>query len=213
MEESVAGQKQRNSLLNSFFSVLSTVFHPLAVCVICLFFLLFSNSLLGEMISWQSRLVVLARLTVVYLVLPGFLWRVSVRAVGRGGVSGMEKILPSALVTLAFLLALLVIPKGIVYLILRNFMVGVFAVALLRLAVSLIYDLDPYGMAFGAAIALMVVKTLSGYTALLWPLVSIIVLSGLTLTGRLYMGKGRLENILVGVASGFGVMFSVLYFL
>lgn len=120
--------------------------------------------------------------------------------------SRRERILPLFLATILYAATTYMIIRYPVPLFIKTFVVGIFFVSLALTAINLWWKISVHASACGALSAMIIILTFRMNSYLLWPLITVIVVSGFILSARLKLNAHSSAEVWAGYFLGLAVL-------
>lgn len=188
--------------------IISVAFHPVFMPVYGLLLIFFAPTLFGFLpFNVKKILLSIVLLNNVLLplsLLPYLKYRNQITSWTME--SRRERMLPLFLATILYAATTYMIIRYPVPLFIKTFIVGIFFVSLALTAINLWWKISVHASACGALSAMIIILTFRMNSYLLWPLITVIVVSGLILSARLKLNAHSSAEVWAGYFLGLAVL-------
>lgn len=192
-------------ILGKAAKTISVLFHPLFMPLYGLVIIFFTPTLFGYLPFTVKRIIlfiVLVNNVLLPLSLMPYLkyrnqitsWAMETRK---------ERMLPLFIVTILYAATSYIIIRYPVPVFIKTFVMGIFIISLLITLINLWWKISIHSAAVGSIAALVFVLSIRMNSSLIWPLLSIIFVSGLTLSARLKLSAHNPAEVWTGFFLGF----------
>jgi len=200
-------------MLKKTAKAISVVFHPLFMPLYGLVLIFYTPTLFGYLPFNVKRilfLIVLVNNILLPLSLLPYL-RYRNQITSWAMENRRERILPLFIATILYAATSYIIIRYPVPVFIKTFVMGIFIISLLITAVTLWWKISIHATAVGAVSALVLVLSVKMNSALLWPLLFIIFVSGLTLSARLKLNAHNPSEVWAGFFFGYASMGLIMF--
>ncbi len=184
--------------------IVTMIFHPLLMPLYALGIIFFAPTLMWYLpvrVKWSIFLVVLTNNVVLPLALIPFLryrniitsWKMEDRG---------ERVLPLLIVSILYSLTSILIFRLQVPLLLKSFAFSSSVLVLILTIINFWYKISLHAAGAGALTAIVVILSVKMNTSLNWYLVTVLVFSGLILSGRLKLNVHNQVQVWTGFFTG-----------
>ncbi|HUX97552.1 MAG TPA: hypothetical protein VMV47_17595 [Bacteroidales bacterium] len=202
-----------DGMLKKTAKAISVVFHPLFMPLYGLVLIFYTPTLFGYLPFNVKRilfLIVLVNNILLPLSLLPYL-RYRNQITSWAMENRRERILPLFIATILYAATSYIIIRYPVPVFIKTFVMGIFIISLLITAVTLWWKISIHATAVGAVSALVLVLSVKMNSALLWPLLFIIFVSGLTLSARLKLNAHNPSEVWAGFFFGYASMGLIMF--
>jgi hypothetical protein len=206
---------RKEHLLNIFAKTVSVVFHPLFMPVYGIFIIFSAPTLFGYLpFSVKRLLLLIVMINNVLLplsLLPYLRYRNHITSWAIDNRS--ERVLPLFIATILYAATSYIIVRYPVPGFIKSFILGVFIISLLVTVLNLWRKISIHSTAAGAVLALVLVLSLKMNSPLLWPLMIVLISTGLILSSRLKLNAHNPSEVWSGFFLGCSLMALLLWFI
>ncbi len=194
-----------NEFLKKTAKSISVVFHPLFMPLYGLAIIFYTPTLFGYLPFNVKRIlfliVLINNILLPLSLLPYLRYRNQITSWAMD--NRRERILPLFIATILYAATSYIIIRYPVPVFIKTFIMGIFIISLLITAITLWWKISVHATAVGSISALVLVLSVKMNSALLWPLLFIIFVSGLTLSARLKLNAHNPPEVWTGFSLGF----------
>jgi hypothetical protein len=198
----------KDSYIDRTARIISVAFHPVFMPVYGLL-LIFSVPTLFGYLPFNVKKIILSIVLLNNVLLPLSLLpylKYRNQITSWTMESRKERILPLFLATILYAATTYMIIRYPVPLFIKTFIVGIFFVSLALTAINLWWKISVHASACGALSAMIIILTFRMNSYLLWPLITVIVVSGLILSARLKLNAHSSSEVWAGYFLGIAVL-------
>lgn len=192
-------------MLNKISKTLSVVLHPFMIPIYVMIILLFTDTV-HSYYPWRVKVYLLWNVALYSLVLPCLTLALlkRLRRLRNKRLSKREFTIIALLVgATCYILCAITMMKAPSLTIFRKIAVAGVMCELFCLASLPFGRISPHLTAMGAAVALFTMLNILGESSMFWTLLLTILCAGILASARLYMGRNRSRQLLVGFVFGF----------
>lgn len=192
-------------MLNRLAKIFSWVMHPFVVPIYVMVIMLFTNTV-HSYYPLHIKFYLLWDVALYTLVLPGLTMALlrRLQRVRRKRMSRRQIIIIALLVgAVCYMLCAMTMMRASSLMLFRKMAVAGALCEIFCLVIIPFSRASLHLVAMGAAVAMFTILNILGEMSLFWALLVAILLSGVLASARLYMGRNRSRQLLVGFVSGF----------
>lgn len=197
-----------------FAQIVSFVFHPMLVPTLG-FLLLFNSGFYFSFINWEAKRLVLLVVLFSTAVMP--LLAMSVLAISPNFKlsfeTGTQRAMPLLFSSVFYYMGYMLLNRLNAFPVLTIIMIASVLVILGLLVVSLRWKISTHMAALGGLTGALLALSFRTGTYPAWALIAVVLVSGLTGTAQLILGKNKLWHLEAGFAMGFVFLYLVIYFI
>lgn len=194
--------------------IISIIFHPILIPTLG-FVLFFNTDFYYSMLSWEAKRFLLLVVIFTTAVLP--MLSVAILALNPKFDITMQKshdrIIPLLSSSVFYYIGFILLNKMQVYPVFKLFMVASVLVIIVLLLVSFKWKISNHMAAVGGLTGSIFAISFRTGANPLWPLLFVVIISGVIATARLSLNKHNLWQVATGYILGFSVLYMVVYFI
>lgn len=196
---------RKEGILNKTAKVISLIFHPLFMPLYGLLIIFYTSTLFGYLPFSVKRILLLVVLINNILLpsslIPYLMYRNQISSWAMG--NRKERVLPLFIATILFAATSYIVIRYPVPAFIKTYILGIFIISLMITVITLWWKISIHATAVGAISALVLILSVKMNSALLWPLLFIIFVSGLTLSARLKLNAHNPVEVWAGYFLGY----------
>ena len=193
-----------DELLGKTAKAVSVVFHPLLMPLYGLVIIFYTPTLFGYLPFNVKRIlfliVLINNILLPLSILPYLMYRNQITSWAME--NRRERILPLFITTILYAATSYLIIRYPVPVFIKTFILGIFIISFMITAITLWWKISIHATAAGSISALVLVLSVKMNSASLWPLLFILLVSGLTLSARLKLNAHNPAEVWIGFFVG-----------
>lgn len=193
--------------------IISVIFHPVLIPTLGLFLLL-NSGFYFSILNWEAKRFVLLVVFFSTAILP--MISVAILALNPKFDISMEKsrdrIIPLLSASIFYYLGFVLLGRMQAFPIFKLFLVASVLVIIALLFISFKWKISNHMAAIGGISGTIFALSFRSGINPIWPILSVVLISGVIGTARLVLNKHNLNQIIAGYGLGFSILYLVIYF-
>jgi hypothetical protein len=194
--------------------IISVIFHPVLIPTLGLFLLL-NSGFYFSILNWEAKRFVLLVVFFSTAILP--MISVAILALNPKFDLSMEKsrdrIIPLISASIFYYMGFVLLGKMQAFPIFKLFLVASVLVIIALLLISFKWKISNHMAAIGGITGTIFALSFRSGINPIWPILVVVLISGVVGTARLILNKHNLNQIIAGYGLGFSILYLVIYFI
>lgn len=192
--------------------VISFLFHP-AIIPTLGFLLFFNSGFYFSLLGWEAKRMILLVVFFTTCILP--LFSVALLAINPklnlSSDSGNQRILPLILSAFSYYLGYMLLQKIETFPVFKLLLLASIFVIVALLPLSFKWKISSHMAALGALTGALLALSFRMGVNPAWPIATVVSVSGLVASALLVLGKNKLWHLNAGYATGFVILYLIIY--
>lgn len=184
--------------------VLSWITHPILISAVAVALLIFGKTIMSPM-PYNVKWYLMGMVAVYTVIIPGSLIALLTYYKALPDYPEQtfkQRVIPMAIVGFSFIACSFMLKDFMLAYLIRRFLLAAFCSVIIAAAITLFWNISLYMTALGALLTVLIIMVSSGFAQFPWIIVILLIITGLTASARLYLGKHNLTEIYVGFLCG-----------
>ncbi|MDD4227199.1 MAG: hypothetical protein PHS40_03130 [Mariniphaga sp.] len=192
--------------------IISWIFHPVIIPTLG-FILLFHAGFYFSFLSWETRRFVLLIVFFTTAILPLLAIALLASQPGNKLIAdpGSRRSVPFIFSILFYYLGYMLLRRIDAYSVFQIFILAAISVQIVLLMISLKWDVSSHMAALGSLLGVLLALAFRTGTNPVWAIVLVLLTSGIVGWSRLYLNRNKPWQLTAGYATGFIVLYLVIY--
>lgn len=184
--------------------LISYITHPILIPAVAVALLIFGRTIMSP-VPYNVKWFLMGMVTVTTVLIPGGLIAIltifRVLPEFRSQVL-KNRILPMVFVAFSFIACAFMLKDFMLAYLIRKYLLTALCCVALAAAVTLFWNISLYMMALGSLATVLIIMNYSGFGQFSWGIIILLIVTGLTASARLYLGKHDPGQIYIGFLCG-----------